>query len=116
MQANSWPGTKFNLPSIVRTMGFESTDANLMSAPPYVAGAISAIVFSHISDRFNWRMPFVVIPFTLVTIGFGMMLGLRGKFEENFGASYAACVLACIGIYPAMPVGSPLFYMCRNKH
>jgi hypothetical protein len=84
-------------------MGFENTEANLMSAPPYVAGAISAIAFSHVSDRFNWRMPFVVIPFTLVTIGFAIMLGLRGKFEENLGASYTACVIACLGIYPAMP-------------
>lgn len=63
-------------------------------------GAISALVFSKISDRFYWRMPFVVIPFTLVTIGFSVMLGLQGRFEENIGAAYTAVIIACMGIYP----------------
>lgn len=96
-------GTKFNLPTITRSMGFANTGAQLMSAPPYVAGAICSIVFSKISDRFNWRMPFVVGPFALVCIGFSIMLGLRGDFANQLGASYTACILACMGIYPAMP-------------
>lgn len=87
-------------------MGFESTNAQLLSAPPYIAGAISSIVFSKISDRFYWRMPFVVIPFTLVVIGFSVMLGLQGDFENRLGASYTAVVIACIGIYPAMPAAT----------
>ncbi|KAJ1333223.1 MFS transporter ACS family allantoate permease [Microdochium nivale] len=99
-------GTKFNLPTITRAMGFKSTQAQLLSAPPYVMGAISAIIFSRISDRFYWRMPFVVIPFTMVTIGFGIMLGLQGSFEENIGAAYTAVIIACMGIYPAMPAAS----------
>lgn len=45
-------------------------------------------------------MPFVVIPFTMVTIGFGIMMGLQGKFEENIGAAYTAVIIACMGIYP----------------
>lgn len=63
-------------------------------------GAISSIVFSKISDHFNWRMPFVVIPFSLVAIGFSVMLGLQGEFEANIGAAYTAVVIACMGIYP----------------
>lgn len=31
-------GTKFNLPTLTRTMGFTGYEAQLMSAPPYVAG------------------------------------------------------------------------------
>lgn len=87
-------------------MGFARTEAQLMSAPPYVAGAIASIVFSKISDRFNWRMPFVVMPFTLVCIAFSIMLGLRGRFEEHLGASYTAAIIACMGIYPAMPAAT----------
>jgi uncharacterized membrane protein YeaQ/YmgE (transglycosylase-associated protein family) len=99
-------GTKFNLPTITRAMGFTSTNAQLLSAPPYVMGAISSIVFSKISDHFNWRMPFVVIPFSLVAIGFSVMLGLQGEFEANIGAAYTAVVIACMGIYPAMPAAT----------
>ncbi|KAH8177287.1 major facilitator superfamily protein [Sarocladium implicatum] len=99
-------GTKFNLPTITRAMGFANTNAQLLSAPPYVMGAISSLVFSKISDRFFWRMPFVVIPFTLVAIGFSIMLGLQGRFEENIGAAYTAVIIACMGIYPAMPAAT----------
>jgi len=63
-------------------------------------GALSAIVFSRISDRYKWRMPFVVIPYTMVAIGFGVMLGLQGRFEANIGGAYTAVILACMGIYP----------------
>ena len=87
-------------------MGFENTQAQLMSVPPYIAGAISSIVFSKISDHFYWRMPFVVIPFTLVCVAFSIMLGLQGNFENELGASYTAAVIACIGIYPAMPAAA----------
>ena len=84
-------------------MGFSSTNAQLLSAPPYIAGAISSVIFSQISDRFYWRMPFVVIPFSLVVIAFSVMLSLQGDFENRVGAAYTAVVIACVGIYPAMP-------------
>lgn len=47
-------GTKFNLPTLTSAMGFENWEAQLMSAPPYVAGAIATIAFSKLSDRFYW--------------------------------------------------------------
>ena len=84
-------------------MGFERTQAQLMTAPPYLVGAIASIVFSQISDRYNWRMPFVVIPFTFVCIGFSIMLALRGDLEGQLAAAYSAAIIACMGIYPAMP-------------
>uniref|UniRef100_A0A8H7N3D3 Major facilitator superfamily (MFS) profile domain-containing protein n=1 Tax=Bionectria ochroleuca TaxID=29856 RepID=A0A8H7N3D3_BIOOC len=43
-------GTKFTLPTITKAMGFNNTDAQLTSAPPYVAGAISAVIFAKLSD------------------------------------------------------------------
>jgi Na+/melibiose symporter-like transporter len=95
--------TKFNLPTIVKTMGFTNTNAQLMTAPPYVAAAILVIIVSKFSDRVGWRMPFVVGPFSVCAVGFAMMLGLRGKFEENLGASYCACIIAVLGIYASTP-------------
>ncbi|KAL4972352.1 major facilitator superfamily domain-containing protein [Aspergillus desertorum] len=49
-------GIKFTLLTITESMGFSRTDAQLTSAPPYVAAAISAIVFARLSDHFYWRI------------------------------------------------------------
>lgn len=43
-------GWKFTLPSITKNMGFSSTNAQLMSAPPYVLSGIGAIVIPKLSD------------------------------------------------------------------
>lgn len=46
---------KFSLPTITKAMGFSSTNAQLLSCPPYVAGAIGAVVLPWISDHYKHR-------------------------------------------------------------
>ncbi|KAJ5517800.1 Major facilitator superfamily domain general substrate transporter [Penicillium expansum] len=96
-------GTKFTLPTITKAMGFSSTNAQLTSAPPYIAGAISAIVFARLSDRFYWRMPFVCIPMIIVVVAYSIIMSLNGALEEKKGVAYFAVVLSVIGIYPIQP-------------
>ncbi|KAB8072469.1 putative MFS transporter [Aspergillus leporis] len=96
-------GTKFTMPTITKSMGFTNTNAQLMTVPPYVAGGISAVFFSVLSDRFYWRMPFVAIPLTLVTIAYAIILSFHGQLKENIGPSFFAVILTCIGIYPIHP-------------
>ncbi|UPL03178.1 hypothetical protein LCI18_014112 [Fusarium solani-melongenae] len=99
-------GIKFTLPSITKNMGFTNTNAQLMTAPAYVAGAISAIIFARLSDRFRWRMPFVAIPLSFIIIGFAIVMGLQGNLAgRHLGPGYFAVVLACMGIYPIQPAG-----------
>lgn len=93
-------GIKFTLPTITKSMGFSSTNAQLTSAPPYVAAAISAVVLARLSDRFYWRMPFVVIPMVLVTIAYSVILSLDGALAAKKGVAYFSVVLAVMGIYP----------------
>lgn len=81
-------------------MGFSNTNAQLTSAPPYVAAAISAITFAKFSDRFFWRMPFVVTPMAIVTTAYSIILSLNGALEAKKGVAYFSVVLAVIGIYP----------------
>ncbi|KAK9783975.1 putative Major facilitator superfamily domain-containing protein [Seiridium cardinale] len=99
-------GTKFTLPTITQAMGFSDTAAQLTSAPPYVAAAISAIIFGKISDRYYWRMPFVVAPMIIVAIGYAIFLGLDGALSTQRGLAYFAVVVVCIGIYPIQPAAS----------
>lgn len=93
-------GVKFTLPTITKAMGFSSTNAQLTSAPPYVAAAISAIVFARLSDHFYRRMPFVVIPMLIVTVAYSVILSLNGALASHRGVAYFSVVLAVVGIYP----------------
>lgn len=81
-------------------MGFSDTNAQLLSAPPYVAAAISAISFARLSDRFFWRMPFVAIPMIICVVAYSVIISLNGAIAEKRGVAYFAVVLAVIGIYP----------------
>ncbi|TDZ31683.1 putative transporter [Colletotrichum sidae] len=93
-------GIKFTLPTITKAMGFANTQAQLLSAPPYVAAAISAVTFAKFSDRFFWRMPFLVAPLAIVAVGYSIILSLNGALEEKKGVAYFSVVLAVVGIYP----------------
>ncbi|OQE20156.1 hypothetical protein PENFLA_c017G01681 [Penicillium flavigenum] len=96
-------GTKFTLPSVTKAMGFQNTNAQLMTVPPFIAGAISAIAFTNISDRYNWRFPFVAAPLMLIIIGYAIIIGLKGQLEAHVGAGFFAMIVACMGIYPTYP-------------
>lgn len=91
---------KFTLPTITKAMGFTNTVAQLTSAPPYVAAAFSAIFFAKLSDRFFWRMPFVVAPMTLVVIAFSVLFSLNGALASQKGVAYFCIVLGMMGIFP----------------
>jgi MFS family permease len=100
-------GTKFTLPSIVKGMGFQNTQAQLMTVPAYVAGALSAVFFARLSDRFYWRMPFVAIPLALIAIGYSVIMSFGGDLTgSHVGPGYFALVLTTMGIYPVQPAGS----------
>jgi len=70
-------GTKFTLPTITKAMGFNNTNAQLMTVPPYVCGAISAVVFARLSDRFYWRLPFIAIPLAFIAIGYSIIISFN---------------------------------------
>lgn len=74
-----------------------------MTVPPFIAGAISAIAFTNISDRYNWRFPFVAAPLILIIIGYAIIIGLKGQLEAHIGAGFFAMIIACMGIYPVYP-------------
>lgn len=105
-KTDKWVGTKFTLPTITKGMGFTNTNAQLMTVPPYVAGAISSVVFARLSDRFYWRLPFVAIPLSLIWIGYAVIISLDGDLKGNLGPAFFAIILTCIGIYPIQPAGS----------
>lgn len=99
-------GLKFTMPSITKSMGYTSAQAQLLTIPPYVAGAISAVCLSKLADKFNWRMPFILGPMTAVLVGFCILLPLASNIENQVAACYIGVMLICIGQYPTNPAGS----------
>lgn len=91
------------MPAIIKGMGFKNRDAQLMTAPPYMAGAVATVVSSSLSDRFYRRMPFIVIPWTLFIIGYAVIMSFGAHSADHVGPSYFAVFLACIGLFPVNP-------------
>lgn len=96
-------GLKFTMPQIMKNMGYTSANAQLLSVPPYVVGAISAYVSSLLSDRYRWRMPFIVFGQVCIVIAFAILYSKAEFIKDNIGLCYFAVVLACLGFYPINP-------------
>lgn len=96
-------GLKFTLPTIMKAMGYSTMSAQFLSAPPYIAGALSALFCGKLSDRFNWRMPFIAIPAAFILVGCSIMLSLNGALSTNASSVWPAIVIIMVGIYPIQP-------------
>ena len=49
-------------------MGYTSTRAQLLTAPPYTCGAIAAVLSAYFADRVTWRMPFIVASQSILVV------------------------------------------------
>lgn len=91
------------MPQIIRNMGFTSTRAQLLTAPPYACGAIAAVVSAYFADRLTWRMPFIVGAQSLLVIAYSVLFVKAEYIADNIPVCYFCVFLACIGVYPILP-------------
>lgn len=96
-------GLKFTMPQILRNMGYTSTNAQLLTAPPYACGAISALISALLADRYTWRMPFIVGAQALLIIAYSILFAKAEHIRNNVALCYFAVHVACVGIYPILP-------------
>ncbi|KAJ1333114.1 MFS transporter ACS family allantoate permease [Microdochium nivale] len=94
---------KFSMPQIILGMGFTNTQAQLLTAPPYILGAASAIITSLLADKFTWRLPFIVGPQALVAVSYAVLFAKSGSIASEVALCYSFVHLACIGTYPIVP-------------
>ena len=88
------------MPSITDSMGFGTSAAQLLTIPPYVCGAISAVTLSKLSDRYQWRFPFIFCQMATVLVGFCILLPLAPTIQNNIAPCFIGVILICIGQYP----------------
>lgn len=103
--ANSVPNAafKFTMPQIVKQLGFSTAHAQLLTMPPYVCGGVSAWLVGRYSDKFTWRMPFIVGPMSVLVTALAILFSFSPKVADNVPTMYFGLVLAQIGIYPLLP-------------
>jgi MFS family permease len=65
-------GISLFLPTIIRTLGYTSSKAQLMTVPIYITAAILAVVFAYISDKVGKRSPFIIGFLLMMLVGFSM--------------------------------------------
>ena len=97
---------KFTLPQIMVNMGFKSSHAQLLSAPPYVAGAISALVVANFADRSSWRVPFIVGPQLALMTAYAVLFSFSAQISTHVALCYTFVHFATISVYPIVPGGN----------
>ncbi|KAK4210588.1 major facilitator superfamily domain-containing protein [Rhypophila decipiens] len=91
-------GISLFLPTIIRTLGYESSTAQLMTVPIYITAAILAVIVAWISDRVGKRSPFIIGFLFMMLVGFSMCIA-----TENPKVVYGGVFIAACAIYPAFP-------------
>ncbi|KAL2200817.1 major facilitator superfamily domain-containing protein [Corynascus similis CBS 632.67] len=94
-------GISLFLPTIIRELGYQSSQAQLMTVPIYITAAIIAVIAAWCSDRLGRRSPFILGFLLIMAVGFAMCIGTDPK--EHPRVVYGGVFLAACAIYPAFP-------------
>ena len=99
--AMSLYGVSFWLPTLIKGMGVkDNLEIGLLSAIPWAAGVVSMLWFGRSADKHKERRWHVVIPMLMAATG----LTLSVLLSANVYWSFAALVLACMGIVSGIPL------------
>ncbi|KAG6361946.1 hypothetical protein INS49_010175 [Diaporthe citri] len=98
-------GVKFNLPTLTKSMGFTSTNAQLLSVPPYILAAITCVLIPHLSDRYGARAAFIIPCFFAMALGFAVVMSFEGDLHGSHVApAYVMMCVAIMGLFSACPM------------
>ena len=94
-------GVSFWLPSIIKSMGVKSAlDVGLLTAIPWIAGAVCMVLVGRRSDRTGERRWHIIVPAFLGCIGFILSVQLA----SNTVLAMASLALATAGILATLPL------------
>lgn len=96
----SLSGLSSFLPAIVKSMGYSSSHAQLMTVPVYAIACVSTLFFTHMSDRTRMRGPWLIFLASISLIGLVML----NTIKHNNAARYAGACLAGMGMYPSVMI------------
>ncbi|KAL2129004.1 hypothetical protein VTI74DRAFT_8373 [Chaetomium olivicolor] len=94
-------GISLFLPTIIKQLGYQSSQAQLMTVPIYITAAILAVIAAWCSDRVGKRSPFVLGFLLMMAVGFSMAIATDPMAHPK--VVYGGVFIAACGIYPAFP-------------
>ncbi len=95
------------LPTILGSMGYSGTTAQLFSVPPYAAGALVTVAVGWISDKSHMRGYCNIGTVLIGIVGFILLIA-----SEDPHVQYAGTFLGAMGIYPS--VSNTLSWVVNN--
>jgi D-galactonate transporter len=92
-------GLSFFLPTIVKQFGLSNVMTGIVSAVPYLVGAIAMVAWGHSSDHFHERKAHAAIPLIVSVLGL-----CAAALLDDPVAKMAALAVAGFGIFALLPV------------
>lgn len=65
-------GISLFLPTIIKSLNYKSSTAQLMTVPIYITASILAVIGAYFSDKVGKRSPFVISLLFVMVVGFSM--------------------------------------------
>ncbi|KAK6967120.1 putative transporter C11D3.18C [Favolaschia claudopus] len=96
----SFQGLSLFMPTVIATLGhFTVVESQLRTVPPYMVGAVWALVTSYISLRMRQRAGPIFVSGLFMVLGYAIAVGTK-----NSHARYAACFFSIMGGSPIGPL------------
>ncbi|OOO07727.1 major facilitator superfamily MFS_1 [Aspergillus oryzae] len=104
----SFAGLSNFLPTIVHSMGYDSVQAQGLTAPPYFGAFLSSILVAWLSDRYGSRGWILAISASVATVGYALLATQTGT-----AVRYVAIWLTSCSIFPALAIN--MTWMLNNN-
>ncbi|KAJ6514989.1 MFS general substrate transporter [Mycena vitilis] len=96
----SFQGLSLFMPTVIATLGhFSVVESQLRTVPPYLVGAVWAVITSYISLRIRQRAGPIFVSAAFMVLGYAIAVGTK-----NSHARYAACFFSIMGGSPIAPL------------
>ncbi|KAJ7696510.1 MFS general substrate transporter [Mycena rosella] len=96
----SFQGLSLFMPTVIATLGhFTVVESQLRTVPPYLVGAVWAVVTAYVSFRVKQRAAPVFVSGAFMVLGYAIAVGTK-----NSQARYAACFFSIMGGSPIAPL------------
>jgi len=85
------------LPTIIKSLGYTSAQAQLMTIPPYAIATILTVLLALLSQKLGRRAPLILGSSSVAILGYILLLS-----DPRPGVSYLGTIFAAAGIYPSV--------------
>ena len=87
-------------PTVLKGLGYTSTQAQVHTIPVYIVGAVFTLIFSYMSEWLQHRYYFYILGWAVLVTGLSVMIA----YPANAKGRYMGMFFIASGCYLAMPV------------